>query len=98
MHRLSVGYLALAAMGVIHALIVLAIWAATFLGHLDAISGKVWVGFAWLWLIWPVMLLLYPERTILRVIVPVTISAALLAPCVPVLFTFTVWAVQGFAP
>lgn len=83
---------------VVHSAAVLALWAATFLADLDLLSGKTWLAFAWLWLIWPVVLFIRREGSISRFAYPVLIGAVMLMPCIPVAFTYTVWSFQGFAP
>ena len=92
----TIAYRVFACSCVIHALVVFAFWAAMFVANLDLMPGKVWLALAWLWLIWPAALLLHPGRSLRRIAWPVLIAVGLLVPCTPVIFTFTVWAVQGF--
>ena len=88
--RRSYGFLA--GLCVAHALALLLIW----LG--DSLSPRVWLFFSWLWLVWPPALALHPARSARRVMIPVLCGAALLAPCVPTIATFTAWSIGGFAP
>ena len=96
-NRATMSYRIIAFSCVIHALAVLAFWTALFVVNLDLIPGNVWLALAWLWLIWPIVLALHPGRTLKRIAWPVLVAIGLLVPCVPVVFTFTLWAVQGFA-
>ena len=89
----------LVALCIVHALIVLALWAATFLaGFKPLLPASVWVAFAWLWLAWPAAIMLHPSRSPLRVLLPALVGVVLLAPCAPTIFAFTVWWLIGFAP
>ena len=88
----------LAAACILHAVLVFALWAAMFWAHVEFIPAKPWLALGWLWLIWPAVLTMQRERTLLRVGVPLAISLALLVPCVPTIFAFTVWSIGGFAP
>ena len=92
------GFRTLAVSAVVHAAVVLAIWLAQFAGDLYVIPARWWLGLAWLWIVWPVLLVLHPARTTKRVLVPLAIGVVLLLPCASTIFTFTVWAVEGFAP
>ena len=87
---------ALACIG--HALIVFALWAAMFWANAEFVPVRPWLVLAWLWLAWPVVLALHPERSFLRVIVPVAIGLVAFAPCATTVFAFTVWLTRGFAP
>ena len=91
-------YRVLVAGCLLHALLVLALWLATFVGVHVPISGPTWLALAWLWVAWPIAIALRPGRSVRRVTLPTLAGAVILAPCVLVIYTFTVWAVQGFAP
>ena len=88
----------LAVVAIVHALLVALSWAGEFYFDLTILPGRVWLVLAWLWLTWPLVLLLHPDRSPMRVFVPCLISFALLAPCLSTVWTFTVWAIGGFAP
>jgi hypothetical protein len=90
-------YLAVGA--VVHAALVALLWASEIYFDVAVIPGRVWLILSWLWLLWPIVLLLHPDRSPMRVLVPSLIGLGLLAPCVPTIWLFTVWAVGGgFAP
>jgi len=89
---------ALAGGAIVHALIVLLLWLGVFHAGLDLIPGRWWLLLFWSWPVWPLLLVLHPVRTFTRVAVPVAIGLALLAPCFPMAFAFTVWTLRGFAP
>src|SRR6185436_7886003 len=71
---------------VVHALAVSAFWAAMFVANLDLLPGKVWLALAWLWLVWPVALMLHPGRSLRRIAWRVFIAVGLLVPCTPVIY------------
>jgi uncharacterized membrane protein YoaT (DUF817 family) len=89
---------ALAVGAVTHAAVVLAFWLIEFVAHVHVIPGRWWLTLALLWLIWPVLLALHPARTAMRVTVVLGIAVALLLPCASTIYTFSAWAIQGFAP
>ena len=95
----SIGRLRLLQGGcILHAAIVLSLWVATFPADLEVIPGKLWLALAWLWIVWPIAIALHPAFDFKQRVLPVVAGAALLAPCIPVIYTFTVWAIWGFAP
>jgi len=94
----SATFRALGTACVVHALCVFGIWAAVFWVHLDFVPGQLWLALAWLWFVWPVALSLHHDRSPVRVAVPVLLGVALLLPPAPIIFAFTVWFIQGFAP
>jgi hypothetical protein len=89
---------ALSAGTIVHASIVLLLWLGVFYADLEIISGRWWLLLVWLWLIWPPLLVLHPVQTVKRVAVPVAVGLALMIPCIPTAFSFTAWALGGFAP
>jgi hypothetical protein len=95
---MPIGFRALTVGAVVHALVVLAFWAAEFIADLHVISARWWLALAWLWLIWPVVLAFHPARTWKSVAIALGVGIALLLPCVSTIYTFTVWAIEGFAP
>jgi hypothetical protein len=88
----------LVAAAIADALIVLLLWFGIFYANLDLISGHWWLLLFWLWLVWPLLLVLHPVRIFKRVAMPVAIGVALLVPCFPTAFAFTAWTLGGFAP
>ena len=89
----------LASLTVGHSMGVLAIWLlADRAGRSLVVRPSVWVMFAWLWLAWPIVLAVHPGRSMARVVVPVGVSALLLAPCIEMVLMFTSWIFKGFAP
>jgi hypothetical protein len=90
-------YRVLAVLAVLHSAAVFTVWLFARPGAFP-LPPRVWVIFAWCWLIWPLVLSLHRGHSLLRFVVPVALSLALLIPCVPLLLTFTAWSVGGFAP
>jgi hypothetical protein len=64
----------------------------------ELLSSRQWLVFAWLWAIWPFILILHPTRSLLRTSVALGAGVLLLLPCVPQLFAYTAWFFRGFAP
>lgn len=87
----------LALLCVAHALTVLLLWSVQSFGKMALVAGQVWLAMAWLWLIWPLLLLLHPAASPRRIFVPVFIGVVLLAPCMATIFLFTAWALDGSA-
>jgi len=79
---------------VAHALIVLLLWAAQSFGKMTILPGQVWLALAWLWLSWPVLLILHPAGSPRRIFVPVFVGVVLIAPCMATIFLFTAWALD----
>jgi hypothetical protein len=98
LHHSSLSFTVFAWICVLHALVVLLVWAGEFYIGMAMISGRTWLALAWLWLVWPFALSLHPAGTRKRVILPVVIGIILLAPCVGSIFLFTVWALERLAP
>lgn len=82
---------------VAHALIVLLLWIAQSFGHMALLRGQVWLALAWLWLAWPLLLVLHPASSPRRIFVPVFIGVVLIAPCMATIFLFSAWALDGSA-
>jgi hypothetical protein len=93
-----ISYRTLAAIVIAHASLVFLLWAAAFYFNFAVVSARVWLVFSWLWLIWPLVLLAHPSRSASRVLMPSFIGLGLLAPCLSTIWSFTVWAIAGFAP
>jgi hypothetical protein len=91
-------YYMLVAACIAHALLVLSLWSAAALFGRAVLSAPVWLVLAVLWLTWPMLLVRYAQGRIVGVTVTVLIGAAILAPCIPTIFTFAAWAISGFAP
>ena len=74
----------------------LLLWAGAFYAEVRSISGRAWTFLAGLWLIWLIVLTLHPARSFSGVAISAAIGLALLAPCLPVLWAYTAWAIGGF--
>ena len=62
---------------------------------MSLLPGQVWLALAWLWLVWPLLLVLHPAGTPRRIFVPVFIGVVLIAPCMATIFLFTAWALDS---
>ena len=87
----------LALLCVAHALIVLLLWTMQSFGNMALVGGQIWLALAWLWLIWPLLLVLHPAGSARRIFVPMFIGVVLLAPCMATIFLFTAWAMDAMA-
>jgi hypothetical protein len=94
----SAAFLALAVAAVLHALLVALLWVGEFYFDISIVPARAWLVLAWAWLIWPVVLLLHPDRSLSRVLIPCFIGVALLGPCLSTIWSVTAWAIVGFAP
>ena len=92
------GYSLLALLAVAHAGAVLTVWLLRPRDGGLLISPQVWIGFAWAWLVWPVLLALHPSRSLVGFVLPVALGVALLTPCAQAIFALTAWTIGGFAP
>src|SRR5215831_6431294 len=80
-----------------HAIFVTSWWWAAMYPHIVPFSVRVWVVVAWLWLVWPLLLLVRRREASRFASVAVLIGAGIIVPCVPTIFTFTAWSINGFA-
>jgi hypothetical protein len=80
----------MALLPVSHAALILLVWL------LDFYNPRWWLVTAWLWIAWPVVLVLCPTRRLLWPWVGLGIGASLLYPCVLTIFAFTAWTFGGF--
>jgi hypothetical protein len=84
----------LALLCVAHALTVLLLWGIQSFAKMALVGGHIWLAMAWLWLIWPLLLVLHPASTARRIFIPVFIGVVLLAPCMATIYLFTAWALD----
>jgi hypothetical protein len=78
-----------------HALIVQLLWTVHSFANMALLPGQIWLALAWLWLVWPLLLVLHPAGTPRRIFVPVFIGVVLIAPCMATIFLFTAWALDA---
>ncbi|MGH8713873.1 MAG: hypothetical protein ACREYB_07695 [Casimicrobiaceae bacterium] len=94
--RLSLqSFQVLALLCVAHALIVLLLWIGRSFADLSLLSGQLWLALAWLWLVWPLLLVLHPAGSARRIFLPVFVGVVLIAPCMATIFLFTAWALDS---
>lgn len=85
----------LALLCVAHALIVLLLWIGQSFANFSLVSGQIWLALAWLWLVWPLLLVLHPAASPRRIFIPVFTGVVLLAPCMATIFLFSAWALDS---
>jgi hypothetical protein len=78
---------------VLHALLIVTAW----IGWLPPHTDLLWVPFTTLWLVWPVVLIAHPGRSVLRVAAPLLISLLILSR-VSDEYCFKLPVVLGFPP
>ena len=91
-------YKVFAALAIAHATLALSLWLVAIYADAHVLPGRTWLALVWLWLLWPLTLALHPGRSLPRFVIPTLLGALFLAPCIPTAYTFTSWAVLGFAP
>jgi len=89
---------ALAAVAIGHAVLVLCVWGGMIYFDLSIISAGAWLALFWSWLIWPVAFLAKSRRSLRGGLAPCVVGVVLLVPCLSTAWTFTLWAIEGFAP
>lgn len=83
---------------VAHAALVTADWMAMLYWGSPFISARLWFVVGWLWLVWPVLLFVTKARSSRVAIAGVVLGAVTMLPSIPVIYSFTAWSIQGFAP
>jgi hypothetical protein len=82
----------------LHALAILIVWIFVFELDIDVISTRAWLILAWVWPIWAFAIFGTRSRLDVTLLIPFSISAALLSPCVGTVYVLTNWLIWGFAP
>lgn len=88
----------LCALAAIHALLVLLVWIATFVYDAPMINARVWLVVAWLWVVWIFVLAPRLRQDAKLVIATAVVCAVLYVPSASTIYSFTIWAINGFAP
>jgi len=91
-------YWVLAALAIVHAAIVLAVWYAFMYADRYLIPAPLWLALVWLWLAWVLALAIHPARSAWLFVLSTAIGALMLAPCISTAYSFTSWAFWGLAP
>ena len=87
-------YRIIASATILHALILMLL----IRFNLPIISGRTWIVLVWLWLLWPIIILIHPARSLRRWLIPVGVGILLFIPCWFEIAAFTAWRINGFAP
>jgi hypothetical protein len=82
----------------LHAGLVTALWILVFEFEVEILSGNIWMVFAVTWLSWPLCTFASPRALWKKRAITGLVGMLILAPTIPTLYTFLVWAVEGFAP
>ena len=98
--RESLQHRGIAIAALVHALLVLSWWYAAIWADIDIpfVSGRMWLAVAWAWLCWPIYVLMRRRHLPRLTFGAVAAGAAVLAPAIPTIYTFSAWAIGGFAP
>ena len=81
-----------------HAILVTALWVLVFEFDVEIIPAKIWAMIALMWPLWLVVAAISRSRKPKQWIAAIIASSLVLAPSVPTLYTFVIWAIEGFAP
>lgn len=88
----------LCAFAAVHALSVLLAWIAAFVYDAPMINARAWLVVAWLWVAWIFVLALRLRQDAKLVAATAVICVVLLWPTASTIYSFTMWAIEGFAP
>lgn len=88
----------LCALAATHALLILLAWLAAFVFDTPVTNARVWLVVAWLWIVWIFALAPRFKRDGKLIIGTAVICAAFFWPTASTIYSFTIWAINGFAP
>ena len=88
----------LCALATAHALVVLIVWVAAFIFDAQVVNARVWLAAAWIWAVWLFVLGWRLKRDTKLIVATLVICVALFVPSVSTIYSFTIWAIEGFAP
>lgn len=88
----------LCALTTAHAALILLVWIAAFVFDAQVINARVWLVGAWAWALWLFVLALRFKQDTKLIVATVAVCAALFVPSVSTIYSFTMWAIGGFAP
>ncbi|MBI2313086.1 MAG: hypothetical protein HYU77_11355 [Betaproteobacteria bacterium] len=88
----------LCALAATHALLILLAWLAAFVFDAPVINARIWLVIAWLWIVWIFVLAPRLKRDAKLIIATAVICAAIFWPTASTIYSFTIWAISGFAP
>jgi hypothetical protein len=88
----------LACGAIVHSALLFAWWLTSRFDGPFFVSGRTWIVLAWLWAVWPLVLLLHPGASLRRRFIVIGIGLALLVPCAETILIFSCWKIGGFAP
>jgi hypothetical protein len=81
-----------------HAIAVTAEWILEFVLDLDLVPGKIWLIAALLWPLWVVPFLLSSPTMTKRWVLFGGTGLLILTPTLSTIYTYSAWAIGGFAP
>ena len=96
MRTLHSGWLYVACL--VHAVLITVLWVLDFRFNVHILSSKVWLGLALMWMLWLPVASLFGLRNLKKWLITGAAGFLILLPTYSTIYTFTVWAVEGFAP
>jgi hypothetical protein len=82
----------------LHAILITVLWILDFKFDIHILSAKIWLGIALMWLLWIPAAVLFRPRKLKHSLITGIAGILILMPTYSTIYTFTVWAVGGFAP
>jgi hypothetical protein len=86
------------ALCLLHAALALSIWVLVFTYDKEFLTGKIWMGIVWSWLVWILVALRCNDGEGAAWLATLGLGFLLLIPTMPVAVTFLSWTIFGFAP
>jgi len=81
-----------------HAALVTVLWWFMIYADQKLIPVRLWFALGWAWIIWPIGMVIAWSRASRLTVASTVAGAAVIAPAVSTIYSFTVWLVGGFAP
>ena len=94
--RSSSGWLNAACL--VHAILITLLWILHFKFHISVLSGNIWLGLALMWFLWIPIAAFCGLRNLRNWVITEIAALLILLPTYSTIYTFTVWAIWGFAP
>ncbi len=82
----------------LHAVLITVLWILDFKFNVHILSSKFWLGIALMWMLWVPVAALVRPRNLKNWLITGIAGILILTPTFSTIYTFTVWAVEGFAP
>lgn len=81
-----------------HAMLITVLWILDFKFNVSILTGKIWLGLALTWFLWIPGAAFCGLRNLKNWVFTDIAALLILLPTYSTIYTFTVWAIWGFAP